>query len=193
LTPETRERLKAFRDLLIRWNATINLVSRRDLPVLWERHITDSLQLTALADPVPERIIDLGSGGGFPGLVLAIATGAHVHLIEEDQRKCAFLREAARITAAPVSVHAARIEAVSIPPAPVVTARALAPIARLLALAEPKLVPGGACWFLKGREAEAELAAAARDWAMTVERRPSVTDPAGVVLRLSGIRRQRAP
>ncbi len=193
MTPDVRRRLELFRDTLIRWNATINLVSRHDLPVLWERHVEDSLQLVALADPVPDRIIDLGSGGGFPGLVLAIATGAHVHLIEEDRRKCAFLREAARITAAPVTVHAARIEAVTIPPAPVVTARALAPVARLLALAEPKLAPCGACWFLKGREADAELVAAARDWTMTVDRRPSRTDPGGTILTIRGIARRSAP
>lgn len=193
MTPDIRRRLEAFRDTLIRWNATINLVSRNDLPVLWERHVEDSLQLVALADPMPDRIIDLGSGGGFPGLVLAIATGVPVHLIEEDQRKCAFLREAARITAAPVTVHAARIETVMIAPAPVVTARALAPVARLLALAEPKLAPGGACWFLKGREAEAELAVAARDWTMTVERIPSRTDPGGTILRLRDIARLDAP
>lgn len=190
MTPATRNRLEAFAATLIRWNATINLVSRRDLPVLWSRHIEDSLQLAELDGPLPERAIDLGSGAGFPGLVLAIATNMPVELVEEDRRKCAFLREAARITNAPVHVHAERIETVRLAPAPLITARALAPIARLLDLAERLLTPDGVCWFLKGREAEAELAVAARTWEMAVERVPSRTDPEGVVLRLSEIRRR---
>lgn len=183
-------RLRVYQDTLIRWNAAINLVGRRDLPHLATRHIADSLQVGELPAPLPPNAIDLGSGGGFPGLVLAIAFGIHVDLIEEDQRKCAFLREAARLTGAPVTVHAQRIETLRIPPAPLVTARALAPVARLLALAEPLLAPGGECRFLKGREAEAELAEAAAGWTMTVERFPSRTDPSGVILRLTDIGRR---
>jgi 16S rRNA (guanine527-N7)-methyltransferase len=190
LSPAVRDRLAVFEATLRRWNGAINLVSQRDLPVLWARHIEDSLQLAVLADPPPGRAIDLGSGAGFPGLVLAIATGMHVDLIEEDQRKCAFLREAARVTEAPVSVHAARIERVDLPPAPVLTARALAPVARLLVLGERLLAPGGACWFLKGRGIDAELEAAGREWTMRVERWVSRTNPEGVVLRLSGISRR---
>jgi len=193
VTPDTRWRLEVFAATLERWNAAINLVSRRDMAQLWPRHIEDSLQLADLADPMPARVIDLGSGGGFPGLVLAIATGAHVDLIEEDRRKCAFLREAARLTGAPVTVHAESIQRVAIPPAPVITARALAPVGTLLDLAERLLEPGGECWFLKGREAEAELEAASRAWDMTVARVPSRTDPDGVILRIRDIRRREAP
>ena len=190
MTPETRARLEAFQETLVRWNAAINLVSRRDMPVLWRRHIEDSLQLADLPGPMPARAIDLGSGAGFPGIILAIATGMHVDLVEEDQRKCAFLREAARITAAPVTVHATAIETVAIGPAPLITARALAPVAKLLDLGARLLAPGGECWFLKGRDAEAELAAArAAGWTMTVERIPSRTDPEGVILRLGAISR----
>ena len=191
MTPEIRARLEAFQETLVRWNATINLVSRRDMPVLWRRHIEDSLQLADLPGPRPARAIDLGSGAGFPGMILAIATGMHVDLVEEDRRKCAFLREAARITAAPVTVHATGIEAVAIEPAPLITARALAPVAKLLDLGVRLLAPGGECWFLKGRDAEAELAAAvAAGWDMRVERIPSRTDPEGVILRLSEITRR---
>lgn len=190
MNADVEARLRLFQATLERWNARINLVSRGDVPHLWARHIADSLQLGALPAPLPPRGIDLGAGGGFPGLVLAIAYGIEMHLIEEDQRKCAFLREAARLTEAPVHVHAVRIEAAALPPAPVVTARALAPLDRLLAYAEGKLAPGGECRFLKGAGVEAELAAAGVGWEMTVERFPSATDPSGVILRLTGIRRR---
>lgn len=193
MTPDVRARLETFQETLIRWNASINLVSRRDIPVLWRRHIEDSLQLADLADPMPARAIDLGSGAGFPGLILAIATGMKVDLIEEDRRKCAFLREAARLTAAPVTIHAAGIETVSIPSAPLITARALAPVQKLLEFAERLLAPGGECWFPKGRDAEAELDRARPYWDMTIERIPSRTDPDGVILRLRGIQRRPPP
>ncbi len=190
MTLDVDARLRLFQQTLERWNAAINLVGRRDLPHLWTRHIADSRQLGELPTPLPARAIDLGSGGGFPGLVLAIAFGIHVELIEEDQRKCAFLREAARLTGAPVTVHPVRIQDARIAPAPLVTARALAPLARLLEFAEPLLAPGGECRFLKGREATAELVEAAKSWSMTVERFPSRTDPTGVILRLTEIRRR---
>ena len=104
-----------FVELLRRWNRSINLVSARDLPVLWTRHIADSLQLGGLWRTRPERAIDLGSGGGFPGLVLAIQYGVHFDLIEQDQGKAAFLREAARVTGAPVTVIATKIEDAAVP------------------------------------------------------------------------------
>lgn len=109
---ETHERLERFADLLVQWNAKINLVSPRDIAQLWPRHIEDSLQLAELI-PEGATITDLGSGGGFPGIILAIATGNPVTLIESDQRKCAFLREAGRICEAKVTVIAKRIEAAS--------------------------------------------------------------------------------
>ena len=96
--------------MLRKWNATINLVSAADLPLLWPRHIEDSLQLGTIAGPLPPRAIDLGSGAGFPGLILAIAFGIEVDLIEQDQRKAAFLREAMMVTGAHAHVHAMKIE-----------------------------------------------------------------------------------
>ncbi|MGE4049395.1 MAG: 16S rRNA (guanine(527)-N(7))-methyltransferase RsmG [Acetobacteraceae bacterium] len=185
-----RIRLDRFVETLLRWNAAINLIARGGAASVWQRHVEDSLQLGAFLQPMPQRLTDLGAGGGFPGLVLSIAFGVPVDLIEEDQRKCAFLREAARITGAPATVHAVRIEAARIAPAPVVTARALAPVPRLLAYAAPLLLPDGACWFLKGREVDAELAEAERSWVFQEERRQSRTDPGGVVLRISGLRRR---
>lgn len=138
---------------------------------------------------LPRRAIDLGSGAGFPGLVLAIAYGIQVDLIEQDQRKAAFLREAVRVTGAPATVHAVRIEEAELPAASLVTARALAPLGKLLEFAEGLLTPDGACLFLKGRGVEEELAEAQQDWRMQVQRYPSETDPAGVILRITGLAR----
>jgi len=185
---ETTDRLSLFADLLATWSTRINLVSRRDLTVLWPRHIEDCLQLVPLIAAAQPPWIDLGSGAGFPGLVLAIATGCPVHLIEADQRKASFLREAARLTAAPATVHATRVESVTLPPAAAVTARALAPLPDLLALAAPFVRPDGFCLFLKGRHVDAELTAASARWQMRVERTASVTDPDASILKLSELR-----
>lgn len=184
---ETEARLDAFCDLLLAWNQRINLISRADESVLRTRHVADSLALIPALPPAPSHGIDLGSGGGFPGLVLAIATGIPFHLVEADQRKAAFLREAARITQASATIHASRIEQARLPPAPLITARALAPLPRLLELAVPHLLPGGVCVFPKGRGVEEELTAAARRWHMRVERWPSPLDPSSTILRLSEI------
>jgi 16S rRNA (guanine527-N7)-methyltransferase len=182
-------RLRAFESLLLRWNARINLVSRDDAQDLWTRHILDSVQLAPLLPPAADTLVDLGSGAGFPGLVLAIVTGRLAHLVEADQRKAAFLREAIRETAANAVVHAARAETLELPSAPVVTARALAPLAALLPLARHFLTDDGACLFPKGRTCEDELTAAANEWHMRVERFPSETGPGATILRISEIRR----
>ena len=134
--------LQRYVALLRRWNRSINLVSARDIPVLWTRHIADSLQLGTLWSKPPERAIDLGSGGGFPGLVLAIQYGVPFDLIEQDQGKATFLREAARVTGAPVTVVATKIEAAAVPRAPLMTARGLAPLSGLLGYAEHLLTAG---------------------------------------------------
>ncbi len=173
--------------LLLRWQKTINLISPRDIELVWTRHIADSLQLAALIPPDTDRAIDLGSGAGLPGLVLAIATGIPFDLVEADHRKAAFLREAARLTGAAATVHATRIEAATIAPARLVTARALAPLATLLGWASKLLAPGGICLFPKGRGAEDELTAAAAQWQMQVHRTTSRTDPSATILRISEI------
>ena len=185
---ETRDRLTAYADLLVRWNARINLVSRPDLAQLWPRHIADSLQLATLI-PSGARVVDMGSGGGFPGLVIAMATDAHVTLIESDQRKAAFLREASRVAGVRTRVIAARIEAAEAGPADIVTARALAPLPQLLQWGARFLDKEGFCLFLKGKNADEELNAADADWRMAVTRIPSRTDADGIILRLSDIRR----
>ncbi|MQR98715.1 16S rRNA (guanine(527)-N(7))-methyltransferase RsmG [Gluconobacter aidae] len=185
---ETHERLERFADLLVQWNAKINLVSPRDIAQLWPRHIEDSLQLAELI-PKGATITDLGSGGGFPGIILAIATDSPVTLIESDQRKCAFLREAGRICCAKVTVIAKRIEAASPPPADIITARALAPLNKLLDWARPLLKEDGFCLFLKGQKAQAELTEASADWHMNHSMFPSRTDPDGAIIKVSDFKR----
>jgi 16S rRNA (guanine527-N7)-methyltransferase len=177
--------------LFQRWNARINLTAERDAASVRTRHVADSLQLLGLLPSTDAPAADLGTGGGFPGLILAIAEPTrHWHLVESDRRKAAFLTSAAaELGLTGVRVHAGRIEAVSLPPLSVLTARALAPLPDLLAHATRFLAPDGIAIFPKGRTAEAELTAAVPDWTMRVERFASRTDPDATLLRLSGIRR----
>ncbi len=186
---ETLDRLAIFAELLDRWNRRINLISPADIEMVWQRHILDSLQLVALIASATHRGIDLGSGAGFPGLVLAIALNMPFDLIESDRRKAVFLAEAARETRAPVTIHVARIERCCLSPAMVITSRALAPLPRLLTLASPLLAPGGYCLFHKGQNAALELQALAPSWTAKVERYTSLVDPHGVVLRISEVAR----
>lgn len=184
---ETTDRLDRLLALLRRWQARINLVGRSTLEDAWRRHVLDSGQLVRHLPPGPGCITDIGSGAGFPGLVVALLAGRPVDLIEADARKAAFLREAARETGAAVTVHVARAEALDPWPADVVTARAVAPVSDLLGLAYPfcRLAAGGGrVLLLKGARVEAELTDAAQSWTMSVERHPSLSDPTGVVLRI---------
>jgi 16S rRNA (guanine527-N7)-methyltransferase len=184
---ETLARLDAYAELLRRWSARINLVGRATLADVWGRHFLDSAQLAPLLAGC-RSIADLGSGAGFPGLVLAVIGVPGVELIEADSRKCAFLREAARVTEAAVEIRQCRIEAV--PPAArdAVTARGCAPLDRLLPLSERFIGPRTRCLFLKGEHAGDELAAAtAGGWTMQVTRHRSIADPRGIVLQLEEV------
>jgi 16S rRNA (guanine527-N7)-methyltransferase len=183
-------KLDTFTELLLRWNTRINLIAEREAASIRSRHIGDSLQLLPLLPPGEAPVGDLGSGGGFPGLVLAIATARPFHLVESDRRKAAFLTEAAaRLGLDHVRVHAARIETVTLPPLAALTARALAPLDDLLAHAERLLAPGGVAVFPKGRSAEDELTAARAHWTVRAERFASRTDPHATIFRLSEIHR----
>ena len=187
---ETLARLDAYAALLRQWQRAMNLVAADSLDDLWRRHMLDSAQLARLLPPEAGAITDLGSGAGFPGLVLAIVAGRPVHLVESSAKKAAFLREAARITAAPATVHHGRVERLEAWPSQVVTARALAPLETLLAYAAPYLAAAGpeaAGLFLKGAQGDAELADASKSWTMTVERFKSATDPRGVIFRIRGL------
>jgi 16S rRNA (guanine527-N7)-methyltransferase len=186
---ETLDRLEAYLDLLARWQRRINLVGPATLADPWRRHVVDCGQLWRLWPDGARTLVDLGSGAGLPGLVLAVLGAPATHLVESDRRKAAFLREAARACGARATVHAAWVE--DLPPlgADVVAARALAPLPELLALAQPQLRPGAVCLFLKGRAAASELTLARETWKMTVDRRASLSDPDGQVLIISEIRR----
>src|SRR3954447_8900061 len=186
---ETLDRLTAYLDLLRRWQRTINLVGAGTLDDPWRRHILDSAQLVRFLPDGARRLVDLGSGAGLPGLVLAILGVPEVHLIESDRRKATFLREAARVAATPVTAHARRIEAAPPLAADVVTARALAPLPNLLPLAARFATPTTRCLFLQGRQVETELTEAARGWTMEVQRQPSLSDAEGCVLIISGWQR----
>lgn len=184
---ETEQKLDAYLALILTWNRTINLVSKADEPHLYERHLLDSLSLIPHLPPIFDRAIDLGSGAGFPGIPLALATGRHFDLVEADHRKAAFLREAARITNSPVTVRALRLERVALPRVRLVTARALAPLATLLSWAAPLLTEDGYCVFPKGKGVGAELTHATQAWNMRIEQWPSPLRPDAFILRLSEI------
>lgn len=186
---ETLRRFRSYADLLVNWQASINLVSENTLKDLWRRHIWDSVQLARFIPKGPCVITDLGSGAGFPGLLLSILLDTEVNLVDSSGKKIAFLREAARVTDANVVLHQGRIENLLLPKSDLVTARALAPLDKLLDLAAPVLSPSGRCLFLKGARAEEELTDARKEWKMTVERFPSATNANGVILSIRDIAR----
>lgn len=186
---ETLDRLICYAGLLQSWNRRINLVGRNTIGDLWRRHILDSAQLYPLLPPRTRVLVDLGTGAGLPGLVLAIMGVAEVHLIEADQRKAAFLREAIRVTGVNAIVHAERIERVPAFIADVVTARALADLVQLIDISEKFRNARSLCLFLKGRSAATELADAQHFWDVEAEILPSRSDPAGAILKLGTLKR----
>jgi 16S rRNA (guanine527-N7)-methyltransferase len=199
LTPVSREteaRLDRYIDLLREWQAKTNLVAPSTLPHLWTRHISDSLQLLALA-PSAKVWVDLGSGGGFPGIVLACALaetpGAVVHLVERNAKKAAFLREAIRVTASPGTVHLAEIRDIVdriSGPFDCVTARALAPLHQLVGFVEPLMRHGGKALLLKGQDVESELTEATKYWSIRSRLHSSLTGGHGWIVELDHIERR---
>jgi 16S rRNA (guanine527-N7)-methyltransferase len=183
---ETLGRLALYLDLLRHWQSRINLVARSTLEDPWRRHILDSAQLAADIPEGATVLTDIGSGAGFPGLVLAVLGDREVHLVDSDERKCAFLREAVRIVDASATVHCARAETVKPWASDVVTARAVAPISVLLQYSWRFLAlsrrPARTCLLLKSENFEEELTRASKNWNMRVAVRPSITDPRGRVL-----------
>jgi 16S rRNA (guanine527-N7)-methyltransferase len=196
LTPvsrETAERLDRYAALLLERQPQINLIAPSTEPVLWTRHIADSLQLLGLA-PAARIWADFGSGAGFPGLVIACALaqtpGAQIHLVESSTKKAAFLREAAEATGAPAVIHAERVaDFVKAPPRGIeaVTARAFAPLAALFAAAYPLLISGAIGVFPKGQGVEAELTEAAKCWKIQATLTVSRTDPQARIVVVRGL------
>jgi len=199
LTPvsrETEERLDRYIALLQEWQAKTNLVAPSTLPQLWTRHISDSLQLLDLA-PDAKIWLDLGSGGGFPGVVLACAmadrAGAQVHLVERNAKKAAFLREAIRVTRAPGVVHLSEIGDIVEKwsgRVDCVTARALAPLHQLIGFAEPLVKNGARALFLKGQDVEAELTESTKYWKIEPKLHSSRTGGQGWIVAIDCIERR---
>jgi 16S rRNA (guanine527-N7)-methyltransferase len=191
---ETIHRLICYAELLTQWQARANLVSAKTLPHVWDRHFADSAQILRLA-PGANTWLDLGAGAGFPGLVIAILQANHanfrMHLVEATAKKCAFLAEVARATSAPVEIHCMRVEELSkIAPSlkpEIITARALAPLPRLLDLAAPWFGPGVRGLFLKGRDAGKEIEAAKRRFNFTCRLHPSMTAADSFVVEISNL------
>jgi 16S rRNA (guanine527-N7)-methyltransferase len=185
---ESLDRLIKYGQLLASWQERINLVGRSTASDIWQRHITDALQLILLFEKPLPRIADLGSGAGIPGLILAIARPLEAHLFESNLKKAAFLREAVRLTGAAAHIHAVRIEdADTLAPAikaDIVTARALAPLPKLLAYAQPFFAQGAAGLFHKGQDVDAELSETAKSWSLNVVKHPSMTDSRGCILEV---------
>ena len=199
LTPVSREtemRLDRYVALLLEWQAKTNLVASSTLPNLWTRHISDSLQLLILA-PSAKTWADLGSGGGFPGIVLACVLsetpGAKIHLVERNAKKAAFLREALRVTNSPGTIHLADIgDSVDriVGKVDCVTARALAPLHQLIGFAEPLVRNGAKALFLKGQDVEAELTEATKYWKINPHLHSSRTGGHGWIVELDHIERR---
>nr|RDS93612.1 16S rRNA (guanine(527)-N(7))-methyltransferase RsmG [Cereibacter sphaeroides f. sp. denitrificans] len=189
---ETSNKLSHFVALVEKWNKAVNLIGRSTVDSIWTRHVLDSAQLRVHLALRPRLWLDLGSGSGFPGIVIAILAAdesaeSRFVLVESDQRKATFLRTACRELELSASVLAARIE--SLPPqgADVISARALAALPELCALAAPHLAPNGICLFPKGAGHISEIAAARQSWNMELETLPSLTDPDAVILKLKAL------
>ena len=190
---ETISRLDAFVALLLEWQATTNLIAPSTIREVWSRHVADSLQLLKLA-PHANTWLDLGSGGGFPGMVIACALTepGQVHLVESNAKKAAFLREVARITGAPAKIHAVRVE--NFPQfyagkPDIVTARALAPLPKLLGYVAPFMERGAQALLLKGQDVDGELTEAAKYWRISADLVPSETDASGRILIVKALQR----
>ena len=187
---ETFVKLSLYHDLLIKWQSKINLISNDTIKDIWLRHFLDSLQLIPYIGDKNQIIADLGSGAGFPAMVLAISGYKNVHLIESDTRKVAFLREVARITDTKVTIHNCRIEETELPKIDVVTARACASLDKLLHLIANKVSRETIFLFHKGKNYNTELEDASVNWQYVVSVTPSIVDSNGVILKISDLKKR---
>ncbi|MGB2508848.1 MAG: 16S rRNA (guanine(527)-N(7))-methyltransferase RsmG [Candidatus Puniceispirillaceae bacterium] len=179
--------MDCYVQLLIKWQARINLISSKTLPEIWHRHILDSAQLVSYLPKTPSVILDMGSGAGLPGVILAILTRHQLHLVESDSRKIAFMRTALRETGTSAILHEQRMEAVPALRPDIITARALAPLSQLITLASGQHHEKIEYMFLKGREAKQELTALPACPKMEAECLPSMTDSQASIIRLKPI------
>jgi len=184
---ETEARLDRYESLLREWNQRLSLVSDSTLDIVWTRHFLDSAQLLPLIPQREKPVIDLGTGAGFPGVILAIMGAPHIHLVEHNMRKVAFLRTLIAELDLKVTLHAMKVESVKPFHAAAVTARAFKPLTDLIGLGRKFLGPDSVAIFPKGRRAEEELGDAEQRWRFSAERFKSQTDPESTIFRLSGI------
>ena len=192
VSPTVQSKLDTYVALLEEWQGKMNLVSDSTLPVVWTRHILDSAQIEQYLKPSDKVILDLGSGAGFPALVLAILDESNrtVHLVESDGKKCSFLQAVAEACGLQVVIHNERIEKMAVFKADVITARALAALDKLVGYAKPFIGEQTRCLFLKGKKADEELKFCAKKFVFTVEKHPSITSEEGRILCLTGVKKK---
>lgn len=190
--PDSLDDYRTWEAMLRKWNARINLVAPKSLPEFWQRHALDSAQVLPLVPETARTIVDFGSGAGFPGLAMAfqakhLGLDQTVHLIESVGKKASFLKSVSRETKVPTVIHADRIEALQPLNADVITARAFAPLHRLLPLAWQHLAKNGQIILLKGEAVAAELSEAHNAWTFDVQQTPSLSNDSGCVLSITGL------
>lgn len=193
VSPAVQSKLDTYVALLEEWQGKMNLVSDSTLPVVWTRHVLDSAQIEQYLQPSDKVILDLGSGAGFPALVLAIldeSKSRTVHMVESDGKKCSFLQAVADACGLQVVIHNERIEKMAVFKADVITARALAALDKLVNYAKPFIGERTRCLFLKGKKADEELKLCAKKFVFAVEKHPSITSEEGRILCLTGVKKK---
>lgn len=190
LSNDIKQRLIAYQSLLLKWQPSINLVSNSTLSDSWNRHFMDSAQLTPLITKATATIVDVGSGGGFPGLVLAMMLDGEFHLVESDQRKCIFLSEVSRETKTKVIIHNDRIETLRLDHIDYVTSRACASVSQLFSWTQNLVSHETKCLFLKGKNYSIEIDDAKKDWQFHVDIHKSITDSESAILEFAHIHRR---
>jgi len=187
---ETYDQLKLYQQLLFKWQNKINLIGPDTVAASWQRHFVDSLQLLSLIKNISGKSIDLGSGAGFPGMVLAIAGAGDMHLIESDGKKVMFLKEVARITNTPVTIHHGRIEEVKLDHVANIFSRACSSLSTLFALSEKYVSRETICTFHKGKNSSKELLDSEVEWLFDYSIHPSLTDTEGRILQITNLRKK---
>ena len=185
---ETFERLKIYQELLLKWQAKINLIGPDTVSDSWNRHFVDSLQILPYIDDKNAVAVDMGTGAGFPGMVMAIAGMANVHLIESDTKKIIFLKEVARLTHTDVSIHHMRIEEATIDNVKLIFSRACSSLSQLLSYSQNYVSRETKCLFHKGKNYSKELLDSQSDWLFDYSVYPSITDAQGSILQVTNLR-----
>lgn len=187
---ETFQKLEVYKELLLKWQKSVNLISNMTIDDVWSRHFLDSTQLLSHIDKKSSNLLDFGSGAGFPGLVLAICGAADVHLVESDHKKCLFMKEVARHTSCSVTVHCDRIERVSLPKFTTITSRACSSLGQLFSYSSPFVSHETICLFPKGKNYSKELEEANKLWRYGCDTISSITDSEAAILKITDLQRR---